>query len=316
MRFQHGRYYLVIFQHGKRKWISLSRTFGRALKQYYELQPGRDTTDRSFLNLYQRYRQHEFYLDLAESTKARYQYAFQAFLPCFQESNVQDIRPADIWEYLDTRKHKKDAANTEHGILMRMFTLARLMGWRDDNPVDGIPYNRTGKRERILSDAEFMAIALAGNQVVNLAMNLGYMLGIRIGDLLDMTWEQVDAGGVYVRQSKNDVQGYYELTDDLKAVLQDARTLHGRNVLITPDLHVIHTRRMRPYTYYGFRAMFRRAVAKSGVKDVRFHDIRRTAITAAAEQGRTPQSFSLHRSARQAENYVVRVPNVTPLRMK
>jgi integrase len=261
------------------------------------------------------YLRHEFYQDLAQSTKDRYEYAFQNFLPVFRDMEVADITKGDIYQYLQYRKQYRDAANCEHGVIKRHFDLACLLDWRIDNPASDIPWNGYVKRERILTSEEFSRIYHQGNQPVQLAMDLGYMLGLRIGDILSMVWDQVDDGGVFVHQSKNEVKGYYEMSSDLNAALGRARKLHGRNVLPTPELHVVHNRKMQQYTYYGFRAMFRRAVMKAKVENVRFHDIRRTAITAADTEGRAPQSFSLHKSARQAANYVVRVPNVVPLKM-
>lgn len=313
MHYKHGRYYLVLTIHGKRRWKKLSKNFSEALSEYRTLMAGDESPGRRFIDLHMRYLRHDMYLDLAESTKERYEFAFQNFVPVFRDMDVVDITTGDVYGYLQRRIQHRAAANTEHGILKRHFDLARLMDWRTDNPVADIPWFSTGKRERILTAEEFGAIYLAGNQPVKLAMDLGVMLGLRIGDLLAMTWEQVDETAVYVHQSKNKVKGRYLMSDDLKAALGRARRLHGRNVACHPELHVIHNRKMEPYTYYGFRAMFRRAVMKSGVDDVRFHDIRRTAITAAAETG-PAQAFSLHKSARQADAYVVRVPSVVPLK--
>ena len=313
MHFKHGRYYLVTSDNGARRWLKLSRNFSEALSEYRTLMAGQDSPGRRFIDLHLRYLRHDFYLDLAESTKERYEFAFARINPVFRDVDVADITTGDVYQYLQARLQHRAAANTEHGILKKHFELARLMDWRSDNPVSDIPWFSSKKRERILTQDEFGLIYLAANRPVQLAMDLGVMLGLRIGDLLSMTWEQVTEKGIYVHQAKNQVKGRYLLSDDLKAALVRARRLHGVDIVPFPELHMIHNRRLQPYTYYGFRAMFRRAVMKSGVENVRFHDIRRTAITTAAED-RPAQSFSLHKSARQAEEYVVRVPSVVPLK--
>lgn len=313
MHLKDGRYYLVITVKGKRRWIGLSRNFGEALAEYRTLRAGKDSPGRRFIDLHLRYLRHDFYLDLAESTKTRYEYAFANFMPVFRDVEVVDITTGHVYHYLQQRMGSRAAANTEHGILKKHFDLARLMDWRQDNPVADIPWFRQGKRERILTPAEFARIYTAANEPVRLAMDLGYMTGLRIGDLLDLEWSQVRSDGLYVAQSKNQVRGVYELSQDLSAALNRARRLHGRTMVCHPELRIIHNRKMKPYTYYGFRAMFRRAVGLAGVKDVRFHDIRRTAITTAAERG-NPQAFSLHKTERQAQDYVVRVPSVVPLK--
>lgn len=314
MHLKHGAYYLVTSRNGKRSWKSLGRTFSTAFAEYQRLTGGLDETGRRFVDLYLRYLQHDFFLNLAPKTQERYQQALSIIVPVFRDMDVEHIRPADVWTYLEARKAYPDAANTEHGILVKMLRLAVLMGWRDDNPAQDIPYNSTPKRERILTAAEFSAIYLAANEPVQIGMDFGYMLGIRIGDILDMVWEQTGEDVLLVHQSKNKVRGAYAMTEELHALLRRCKGLHGRTILPTPELNILHNRKMKPYTYYGFRAMFRRAVMKAGVDDVTFHDIRRTAITAAAEEGRRPEAFSLHKSARQARDYVVSVPLVTPLR--
>ncbi len=76
---------------------------------------------------------------------------------------------------------------------------------------------------------------------------------------------------------------------------------------------IIHTRRLKPYTYYGIRSIFRRVVDRAKLPDVHIHDIRRTAITNAKKEGRRAQEFSLHKTESEANAYVVEVPRVRPL---
>lgn len=84
-------------------------------------------------------------------------------------------------------------------------------------------------------------------------------------------------------------------------------------MLFKPETTLIQKRDLDPYTYYGFRSIWRTTITWAGLEDIHIHDIRRTAITAAKQTGIRPIEFSLHRTEAEANAYVIEVPRVRPL---
>jgi len=310
-------YYLVVWNGSRNVWKKIGSTYAEAMIEYTKLERlgERPLASRKFKSLVKEYKLSEF-PGLAKSTRASYELALDNILKAFGEADVDQILPAHIGKYMDLRS-SKHSANKEKAVMSRIFQLGIRWGWVTENPARLIDYHPTKRRRRIITKSEWNAVQLAaGSDLVPVLMDLLYITGLRIGDTLKLRFDDVTKDGILVRQSKNSVEGIYELTDALANVIERASKLHvkpGVVKLLRPGTTIIHTRRMKQYSYYGIRSIFRRVVDRAGIEDLHIHDIRRTAITNAKKQGRRAQEFSLHRTESEANAYVVEVPIVKPL---
>lgn len=149
-----------------------------------------------------------------------------------------------------------------------------------------------------------------------LMLDLAYLTGMRQGDLLALTREQVRGNEIPLRQRKTRQQQNMEITAALRDVLSridGARKVSGLRVLTTRD--------GSPCTESGFKSMWQRTIrraVKRGVIQERFtfHDIRAKAGTDAEERGLDPQRLLGHMDRRQTETYLRsrRPIRVQPLR--
>lgn len=311
-------YYLVTWDGSRQKWRRLAADYATALVEYSRLLVTGLEPKTKFRDLAAEYVLAE-YDQLRPRTRDNYARALQRLLDYFGDAPVREITPAHVGRYMDLRS-SKNAANTEKAVLSKILGLGVRWGWCEENVARKIGYHKTTRRRTVISRAEWQAIKLASNSdLIPVFMDLAYCTGLRVGDVLALQWKQVTAEGLYVLQGKNRVEGMYELTDGLNAILQRARRLHGRKnpvaPLIRPETTIIHTRALKPYTYYGFRSIWRNTVGRAKLERIRIHDIRRTAITAAKQAGRIPSEFSLHRTEAEAAAYVVEVPRVQPLEL-
>ena len=118
-------------------------------------------------------------------------------LPVLGQRKVAEITFDDV----DGLHHKitKRApyrANRIVALLSKMFSLAIKRGWRTDNPAKGIERNQESKRARYLSGAELdrlsEALAAYPDQSAANAVRLLLFTGARRGEVLSMTWKQID----------------------------------------------------------------------------------------------------------------------------
>jgi len=310
-------YYLVVWNGSRNVWKKIGSTYADAMIEYVSLERLGDRTQKSqkFKDLVKEYKLNEM-PKLAESTRASYNLALVSVLNSFGDADVTQITPAHIGRYMDLRT-SKHSANKEKAVMSRVFQLGIRWGWCTENPAKLIDYHPTKRRQRIITKSEWSKIQLAAaTDLVPVLMDLLYATGLRIGDVLKLRFDDVTPDGILVRQSKNQVVGVYELTKTLAAVIERASKLHvkpGVTKLIPKGTTIIHTRNLKPYTYYGIRSIFRRVVDRAKLSDVHIHDIRRTAITNAKKEGRRAQEFSLHKTESEANAYVVEVPRVRPL---
>lgn len=315
MHFKNGAYYLVAGSGTQRKWVRLSENRHQAFVEYAKLLPTAKKRGRTFAELATECIQHRW-ADLAERTRADYDKALENLMRAFGDAPVDQIRAVDVGRYMDLRS-SIHGANREKAVLSKVLQLGIRWGWCTENVAKDIPYHSTKARKRIITQGEWKSIKLAALDPLPVFMDLAFITGLRVSDVLALRWKQVTAEGLYVLQAKNQVEGLYELTDDLKDVLDRAKRLHMKsgNVspLLKPDMAIIHTKQLKPYKYAGIRSSWDRALRRAKLTGIRIHDIRRTAITMAKQAGRNPRDFSLHKTEAQASAYVIEVPTVRPL---
>jgi len=315
-------FYLAIWNPNTQKveWQPLGSDYTEALLKYSKLRAtgGGIEPKQLFKDLAAEYVRAEFD-KLASGTRDNYTRALQNLLKAFGDAPVVQLTAAAFGRYMDLRS-SRSAANCEKAVASKILELGIRWGWCTENVARKISYHPTTRRRRIITRAEWQAIRLAAkSDLIPVFMDLAFVTGLRVGDVLNIRWKQVTDEGLYVLQGKNKVEGYYELTEDLRGILDRAKRLHGRSgkiaTLLRADTTIIHTRKLQPYTYYGFRSIWRKTCERARIENAHIHDIRRTAITAAKLAGRNPAEFSLHRTESEAAAYVVEVPRVRPLEM-
>jgi integrase len=133
-------------------------------------------------------------------------------------------------------------------------------------------------RTRVLTDEEIAKLMLVleptgrKSHWTKPAVQLALATAMRRGELLSLTWEHIDLVGrtAFLPDTKNG----------------DARTVPlssvAVQVLASLPRHI--SGMVLPVKAFALDAAFKRGVKSAGLKDLRFHDLRRTAITRMAEK--------------------------------
>jgi integrase len=163
--------------------------------------------------------------------------------------------------------------------------LARVLSWGKDrglittNPCErgGRLYagNRAEKVWTLDDEAAFLRAAPAH---LHPPLLLALWTGQRQGDLLRLPWSAYDGQTIRLRQGKTGRRVVVPCGAPLRAVL-DAMPRRAPLVLLTKDGSA--------WTEEGFRASWRKAVARAGIEGVTFNDLRGTAVTRLALAGAT-----------------------------
>ena len=159
--------------------------------------------------------------------------------------------------------------NRQVALLSHMFTMARRWGCAVDNPCRGVALNKSKRKPRYVTDAEYEGVRALAGERVQVTMELALRLGQRLGDVLALRWEQVTDAGVLVVQRKTGKAVLVEMDEGLAAALAKARSWGGATVVCN--------RARQPYTVSGFESMWQGVQlkwAKAGGQRFRFHDLR------------------------------------------
>jgi integrase len=137
--------------------------------------------------------------DLAPRTQKDYEYLLtRHIIPKLGKLRVRDLDKPSVVRWhrgLVTKGRGHRQANFSLAVLSKLFSLAELWGERDEgtNPCYGVPRFREEKRQRYLNPEELRRLTkfLDGTITAD-CIRLLILTGIRIGELLALTWKQVD----------------------------------------------------------------------------------------------------------------------------
>jgi integrase len=298
------------FDHGgkPRRWERLG-TVGAEIQRKYDLliadRPASGTVDAMLADCLEAIRDR-----VAAGTLANYKSYRKRLADVFRcTADAPEMNQAAIRQYLKTCKRMTFRNEVA-------FLSLAYQNWMDEgrlifNPCYGVKVKRKGsKRTRLLTWREIERILACADERLAVAIELAVALGLRISDCCGMRWRDLED---YLDTQKTDRRMAWKTTDELSAILGRAKALQTR----VASLYVLCDRRGRQWETGTLRDHWDRAVAKAGVEDAHFHDLRSAAATEVEKQfGRkAAQDFLGHQDERTTETYLRdrRVNVVTPL---
>lgn len=266
-----GSYYYVYRKDGKYIWERLGRDYGAALLRWAEIEGRKLDRERSIERAIGHYLETEKHR-LKEATMAGYQRSAARLIRVFGSMELTDLQPNHVYEYL--RRAGNVQANRDKALLSAVFTAARAWGWyMGDNPARGVRRNPEHARQRYVTDDELAALILAAPAQLGCIIRFAYLTGMREGDILRVRLSDLADEGIALEQGKTGKRQVIEWTEDLRAIVADARAIKRR----VGSLYLFAGQEGQPYSGDGFRSMWRRVKIRALLPDVRFHDLRRKA---------------------------------------
>lgn len=196
--------------------------------------------------------------------------------------SMANLSVARIAAYRDERLQEVSAGTVirELAYLSAIINHARReWGINVLNPVQTVRKPQSPQaRSRVLTDEEvsklLMALEPTGRRShwTKPAVQLALATAMRRGELLSLKWEHIDLQGrtAFLPDTKNGDSRTVPLSSVAVQVLAELpRHISGMVI---------------PVKYFTLEAAFKRGVRRSGLDGVRFHDLRRTAITRMAER--------------------------------
>jgi integrase len=214
---------------------------------------------------------------------------------------VADVRQADVRRFMHALQTGKTArvgkraalardgsggASRTVGLLGGIFSYAVRHGFRADNPVRGIERPADGQRTRFLSMDDYRTLGKAladaereGESPIALAaVRLLALTGCRRGEVMSLTWSEVDLEGRQLRLA-NTKEGYsvrplgQPAADLLARIRRPAES--GSLILSGPD----------GTPYAGLRRAWEQIIKRANLKGVVLHTLRHSFATTANSLG-------------------------------
>ena len=215
------------------------------------------------------------YQDRVESVRLQ-------LIPFFEKKPLAALTPADVEAFRAQRRLRiggmpsLSTINADHAFLKHILSVAERHGLIATNAAKKVPLpSPNNERDRVLTADEWQRLYTAASEHLRPILLVAYQLGLRRGEILGLTWNQVDLA-----------RGF------LKLRAGDTKTKEPRLVPLTPEVRsaladLSKVRRLdtsRVFLYQGksvqeIKKAFTRAVLAAGIENLRFHDLRHCAAT-------------------------------------
>lgn len=296
---QHGAYWLV----KKGKWIPLGKDQRSALEEYARRMDQPEGTmpaliDEALANL----------KDLSDGTKKDYRIAGEKLKYSFKAFKPEQVDGATVWEYRDSHASTPNMTNRCLSLLRQVFDYAVRRGRLRNNPTVGVDRLPENQRDRLISPEEFKHIYEKADARLQVIMDLYFLTGQRVKDVLRIRRADIGPEGIYFKQQKTDQKLLVRWTPELREVVDRAKNLSGNVAALT----LLHNSRGKPPGYLTIWKQWHRATALAGVTDAQMRDLRAMSLTEAEEQGKNPTALAGHASPATTKRYLRRkkIPKV------
>jgi integrase len=320
------RYYLVSAQGKKRIWTGLSK-ISEGLPALYtalaavQAQAAGVGRVPALVSLWER----EVMPAHAAKTQADDRRYGAAIAEAFADFTPAEVETPDCSVFLAQFRAKPRTHNAYRAQLRELMRFAEERGLRPagSNPLQSIRTLRTPPRGRYITDSELRRIKVAalrapdghGNDIDTRSgpmlcalIDMAYLTGQAIGDLLTLEWHQMGRDGITFARAKvahstgaKVMIGWTDKLRDVERRLRDLRKhrrAFGAAVFVKQD--------GQPMSYWGVASAWRRALERAGVAACHFHDLKAKALTdkEAREGIREAQKMGQHSTEGQTADYV------------
>jgi integrase len=237
----------------------------------------------------------------APATEVQYRYCARLVAEVFAEYRPEQVRHGDIVQMMDAYSHKVAIANRMLTVLKLVFQWAMDRELVQHNPCLSVKRLKQTPRERLIKGKEYQAIYAHAAPWLQIVMDLCYLTGQRIGDVLKIERQHLTDEGIFVQQQKTGKRLVVGWTPDLQAVIERARALPGS---VAAMRYVIAGRAGRMRLHSNVWRAFKTAAEKAGVADVTLHDLRAMAGTETDRQGNDPSALLGHTDRRTTQIYL------------
>lgn len=224
----------------------------------------------------------------------RLKYVFRDFTP-------QQITAADVWEFRDGCASTPNMTNRCLTLLTQVMNYAVRRRMVESNPVIGVDKLDEKERDRLITAAEYLAIYEKAGPRLRCIMDLLYLTGQRVNDVLRLRRDALETDGIAFKQQKTGKKLLILWTPELREVVDRAKAL-----TTVPTLTLFSGRYRKAPDYRSIQRQWVDACTAAGVENAQIRDLRAMSLTEAEEQGIDPTALAGHASPAMTARYLRR----------
>ncbi|MCJ8518966.1 integrase [Pseudorhizobium tarimense] len=236
------------------------------------------TIEGTISSLIEEFRDTAKFKALAPSTRKDYDRMFGIINAKFDTFPISAIEARGsrklFLEWRDTMKEAPRSADMHLGLLARVFAWAKDNETILRNPLERVERLHEGsRRDTVWTMDQINTVLTSAAPHIRAVACMALWTMQRQADLLTMPMIAFDGERVSIKQGKTGARVRITAAPDILPILREAKEKERQRVLVNSF--------GQNWTSSGFKASWRKEMARLGIKGVTFHDLRGTAITYA-----------------------------------
>lgn len=289
---RHGAYYLVRGGKWERLGVDLSSALAEYGRRFSAPKGGMSALIEQAMPIITR--------KVSANTKRQYTIAARKLSAMLAEFAPEQVQQRHVAQIRLSMADTPNMANRCLTVLRLVFDYAVEQQLVDNNPATGIKRLEEAQRERLISPDEYRLIYAAAVPRLQVIMDLLYLTGQRVTDVLSIRRQDITETGIYFKQGKTGARLLVKWSPELRAVVDRAKKLCGNITALT----LLHNRRGAAPDYKSVYEQWTTACGKAGVQDADLRDLRAMSGTAAEDQGINPTALLGHASPTMTKRYL------------
>jgi len=275
VQYKHGSYWYVRWNPSTKKvvWTVLGKTYPEMLKALSGHLSNQPILMREVLARYL----NEVIPTKKRSTQKNQTYQLNKLVEHFGNDYPAKITTQQIYKFHDMRSTTSpSSANKEMSLLSNVFKHALKWGVVSINPAINMIRNKEKPRKRYVTHPEFDLLLHRTTGFLHDAIELAYISGQRIGDVLKMQWSDIAAKRLHVIQEKGGEELFLKLTPGLSAIIRRCKSkpVVGRTIICDRNGQQIRYGRLRKRLV---KVVDKLVESGELASQINLHDIRRKA---------------------------------------
>lgn len=296
MYHKHGAYWYV----HRGKWHRLGQTYPAAMQSYAAWVAPSGGMEKLVDDTYRWMERRVDRGELAPRSLRQYQTVRERISTAFSDFSPEQVKPSHVSQFVEFYfEDSPSQGNITLAVLRSVFTRGVKWGQCEYNPAREIENFKLRPRDRYLTDEEFVAIRRAGPSWLRPILDMCYLTGQRIGDVLHIKQADITEEGIYFQQQKSRKRLLVEATPELSTLVAESR---GQSTVV--GVYLFAKSATVPRSYNAVQKAFQSACKAAGVLDARIHDIRAKALTDADSEGLDAQRLAGHATRGMTERYL------------
>lgn len=285
-----GSYYLV----KGNKWKKIGSTLREALSAYSKIVEHPKGSVPALLDRFLASK------TLASNTVNSYTTARNHLAQMFLDFAPGQITVHEVLEMQHHFRNHPGSANTMRTVLIGALDLAIVERLIDRNVARETKPLKTVARDRYITDGEYSRLYAQARDMMQIIMDLCYMTGQRIGDILAIRYADLGSDGISFKQGKTGHKMIVAWSPELRAVVERAKAYHKS----VKGMTLLHSHDGKPYRYERIRDQWETICKRAEVEDAHIHDLRAKSGTDAKSQGMNSQALLGHTTESSHKRYL------------